>query len=149
HPLSPHCYLLNDGKWSPYLSDDPSLRDLCLKLIRKREAVDYNQQTEALNTINKRDNRDIFVANYMVCRLKDGSEYSTCVWSNGVDSLLPKADTITFYINPPQKGFLTVPWQSAFPIISNLLEEQSGLIPVRYRASSFPGEEQLTQLRLL
>ena len=147
HPLSPNFYLLNNGTWSPYLPDDPALRDLSLKLIRKREAVDYNQQTEALNKIHARDKIDLFVAKYMVFRRKDGTEYSTAVWSNGIDSLLPKADTFTFGIDPPKKQFLTVPWHLAYPIVSNLLEEQPGLLPVRYRPRTFPDEQQRAALR--
>lgn len=147
HPLSPSLYLLNDGAWGAYFPENAALREQCLNLQRRREAMDYGQQQDSLKIIYEREKRDVFLATYTVFQRQDGSQYSTCVWSNGVDSSLPKADMITFFTATPKKWHITVPWGAAFPIVAGLMEQQEGLEPVRYRVSAYPNPEQIAALR--
>jgi len=42
-----------------------------------------------------------------------------------------------------------LPWDAAMPVAGSLLEEEAGLVPVRYRARQFPSEQQVAQLRRL
>lgn len=148
HPLSARLYLLEDGKWRPYPPEELTLRTLCLNLLRKRAAVDYDQQKKALESIHAKSKTDIFVANYVVFKHKDGSFFSQTLWSNGVDSLLPEADTLALGIDPKAKNFLMVPWELAFPLLHDLMEREEGLAPVRYRVRTFPGTDRIAKLRI-
>jgi hypothetical protein len=149
HPLSARLYVLVDGKWRPYLPEEPALRTLCQNLLRKRSGVDYEQQKKALETIHARSQTDIFVATYTVLQRKDGSFYSMTVWSKGVDTLLPEADSLALSIDPTAKNLLFVPWEAAFPLLQDLMKREESLCPIRYRVRTFPGNDQIEKLRAL
>lgn len=147
HPLSARLYLLADGKWRPYVPEQLPLRTLCLNLLRKRAAVDYDQQKKALEAIHAQSKTDIFVASYIVFKQNDGSFLSQTLWSNGVDSLLPEADTLVLGINPTAKNLLIVPWDLAFPLLHDLMEREKDLAPARYRVRTFPGTNRIEKVR--
>jgi hypothetical protein len=100
YAVSPNLYVLRDGGWNAYVPEDSSVLDVWLDIKRRRETLDYNQQKESLDKVHLKANIDIFVANYLVFKRKDSSEYSACVWSKGVDSLLPETETIFFLTDP-------------------------------------------------
>ena len=58
------------------------------------------------------------MASYIVFKQNDGSFLSQTLWSNGVDSLLPEADTLVLGINPTAKNLLIVPWDPGLSITS-------------------------------
>src|SRR6185312_753509 len=116
-------------------------------LKRHRQALDYKQQKEALDAIHKADGTDVFVASYLIFTQKDASEYSMCVWTKGIDSLLPKTEHISFLIDKDAKEYVTQPWERAFPVVASLMEKEEGVLPERYRVRSFPTEEQIARLR--
>jgi uncharacterized protein YtpQ (UPF0354 family) len=147
HPLSPNLYLLSDGKLNFYIPEDIPLRDEWFSLKRRREAVDYTQQKDSLDKIFKKDKTNIFVASYKIFRLDDGTEYSACVWSKGVDSLLPKTEKIFFVVDPKEKNYVSVQWAAAIPVVGHLMDEKSNLLPSRQRVRLFPSEGQLDELR--
>jgi hypothetical protein len=149
HPLSPDLYVLLDGAWKVWVPEDPSLRDAWMKIKRRRDAIDYAQQQELLNAIHKRENGDIYVASYMIFERKDGLARSACVWTKGVDSSLPRAENISFIVDPEGGDHFVVPWEAAAPIVENLLEEEAEFVPVRYRVREFPNAEQIDKLRRL
>jgi hypothetical protein len=147
HNLSPNLYLLADGKITDYVPKDPVQREAACALRRRRDHIDYTAQTGHLNAIYKREAIDVFVASFTLFQRKDQSTFSVCVWSNGIDSLLPRTDVIALLANPPQNDRLYVPWEAAFPIVSHLMDEQPELAPVRYRVRRFPDTVQLAELR--
>jgi hypothetical protein len=147
YAVSPNLYVLNDGVWSTYIPEDSHVRDAWIGIRRKREALDYQQQKESLDTVHGKAKIDIFVANYLVFKREGGSEYSTCAWSRGVDSLLPQTDTISFVTDPANTVHFAVSWQAAVPIVASLMEKHPSLVPVRYRVRSFPTQAQLEELR--
>lgn len=149
HPISPDLYVLVDGVWSVYVPEDPSLREIWLATRRRRHALDYTQQKKLLDELHQQQQIDIFVASYTVYKRNDGTVYSACVWSNGVDSTLPQAESIAFVVSVENKDMFVVPWDAAIPVVGNLLEEEPELMPVRYRARQFPSNEQIAQLRQL
>lgn len=149
HPLSPDLYVLVDGKWKEYVPEDAALRNLWVTIRRKRDAIDYAQQKDLLNAIYEREGIDIFVAGFNLFEGKDGSGYSVCVWSNGVDSSLPYAERIALVVNPEGKDHFVVSWDAAFPIVGDLLEKETEFVPVRYRAREFPDDRQIAKLRQL
>jgi hypothetical protein len=149
HPLSPDLYVLADGAWQEYVPADDTLRSLWMAIRRKRDAIDYAQQKELLNAIHEKEGIDIFVAGCNLFEGKDGSAYSVCVWSNGVDSSLPRTERIAFVVNPEGKDHFVVSWAAALSIVGDLLEKESEFAPLRYRAREFPDEQQIAELRRL
>jgi hypothetical protein len=147
HGLSPNLYLLSDGKLVNYLPEDPAQREAILSIQRRRDVMDYAQQTEYLNAIHERENIDVFVASCSAYKRKDQGTFTLCVWTNGIDTLLPRTDHIAFLVDKQRNDHFTVPWESAFPVVEELLEVQPDWAPVRYRVRNFPDTPQLAQLR--
>jgi hypothetical protein len=145
HPLSPDLYVLVDGTWNVYVPEDQSLRELWLTIKRQRDAIDYAQQQELLNEMHEAQKIDIFVASYKVYERKDGTAYSACVWTNGIDTSLPRVENIAFLIDTESKDHFTVPWEAAASIVGELFEDE----PDFTRAREFPSNEQVIRLRKL
>jgi hypothetical protein len=146
HPLSPNLYVLRDGSWQLYVPDDLALLELWRSIKRRRATLDYKSQKDSLDTIYKREKVDVFLPNYFNVSQEDGSKFSACVWSKGVDSLLPKVDFIVFMSEPKVPARLYVAWDRARSIVGGLMEEEAGMLPPRYRVRSFPDAQQLAEL---
>jgi hypothetical protein len=149
HPLSPDLYALVDGTWKVHIPGDPALRELWMKIKRQRDAIDYAQQQKLLNEIYELEDIDIFVASYKVYERKDGLAYSACVWTDGVDSSLPRSENIALMADVENPEYFVVPWEATESVIGDMLELEPNLVPVRYRARQFPSEDQLAKLRPL
>jgi glycosyltransferase involved in cell wall biosynthesis len=149
HGLSPNLYLLADNKLIAYLPEDPAQKEAALAIRRRRDLMDYEQQAGYLARLHERQNLDIFIAGYKLFQRKDQSTFSLCVWSHGVDTLLPKTDYIAFMADHTTRDQFRVAWHDAFPIVSNLMQVAPDLEPVRYRVHQFPDAHQLATLREL
>ena len=154
HPLSPNLYRLADGDWTPYIPLEQVLRELLTSIQRDRNAVDYQQQKQDLDALHEKNQTDIFVASYSMFerqfKEKPGkSRFSLCVWSRGVESLLPKTEKIAFLVDPETKDYISVRWESAIHIVGHLMKQDPDLLPLRYWVRAFPNESQIAQLRQL
>ncbi len=149
HPLSPDLYVLVDGTWNVYVPEDKSLREMWMKIKRQRDAIDYSQQQKLLNEIYEKEEIEIFVASYKIYERKDGFAYSACVWTNGIDTSLPRSENIAFMADVENPEYFVVPWEAAASILGDLLELEPDLAPVRFRARQFPSDEQLAKLHPL
>lgn len=147
HTLSPNLYVYADSQWQLYIPEDEELRKLWLSIKRRRDSIDYAQQKGYLEKLFERQKQDLFVATCQVYKRSDESLFSRCVWSKGVDALLPETDFIVFMETLKSKEFLSVAWNDAIPIVKSLMERDPELFPVRYRVRTFPTESQLSQLR--
>ncbi len=147
HPVSPDLYVLADGTWKVHVPEDKSLREQWMKIKRQRDAIDYGQQQKLLNEIHEKEGIDIFVASYKIYERKDGLAYSACVWTNEIDSSLPRSENIAFMADVENPDYFVVPWEAATSVIGDLLEPEPDLVPARYRAKEFPSKEQLAKLR--
>lgn len=147
HPLSPDLYRLVDGRWEVYVPEDRTLRDLWMTTKRRRDGLDYAQQQELLNAIHEKEEVDLFVASYRLLEPKGGLAYSVCVWTNGVDSSLPRAESIAFMVDPEGGDHFVVPWEAAVSVVGDLMEKETEFVPVRYRVREFPNAEQIAKLR--
>jgi len=151
-PLSSLLLRLQGNEWLPHLpARDQSLHDRFKLLWLRSLGEDYNEQKAALDRLHKKRDEDIFVASFTVVRHKDtGRAHSYCVWSEGVDSLLPRADLVMLY-RPERagEGPTTVPadWERACRVAGELMKP-AGLYPERYRVMGFPSEEQLRAMGL-
>jgi len=149
HSLSPDLYVLVEGKWELYVPEDAELKAQWLATRRRRNYMDYDQQKKMLDQIHEQTGEDYFVASYNVFERKDKdkTQYSVCVWTNDVDSSLPKADAIAFIVRPQSNDMFVVPWEQAVEVVGDLLEEEKEIVPVRYRARRFPAQERVKRLR--
>jgi hypothetical protein len=145
HPVSPDLYLLEESTWKVYVPQDLELRSLWMATKRRRDALDYAQQKQALDKLPAY--ADVFVASMNLLTRDDGSVFSVCVWPRDIATLLPRAEVIAFVLDEESNHSVMVLWDAAIPIIGGLLQEEPGLIPVRYRAPRFPSDDQIAQLR--
>ena len=146
HSLSPNFYVHSDGNWSLFTPGDQSVAREARAVRYRREVMDYEQQKQYLEDLHKRESQDIFIASCQLLQLKDESLFTRCVWTNGVDSLLPVVDNLVLLIDIKAKELLSLPWDKAWPVLSPFLEKVPDLVPVRYRARTFPPVEQLRTL---
>lgn len=152
HPISPNLYRLADRDWTSYVPEEPSLRELLVSIQRYRDNVDYHQQKQDLDTLHEKDQTDIFVASYNLFeRTLEGrpetARFSVCVWTRGVESLLPKTENIVFLIDPETTDRVSVRWEEAIDVVGDLMVKHPDLLPVRYHVRTFPAEAQIARLR--
>jgi hypothetical protein len=107
---------------------------------------DYANQGEALKALNEKAGHDVHVADCSLLRRKDTDEVTSyCVWSDGVEALLPETDVIFFFRMKGEKDgeiVANATWERVRQVAGELMQPQ-GLYPERYRVTSFPGADQL------
>jgi hypothetical protein len=148
HSLSPNFYARANSAWKLHIPEDSAQRKQWEEIKYKREATDYEQQKSYLDAMFKLEKRDIFVAPYKVYRQDDGQLFSRSIWSNGVDTLLPKTDRVVLGIDAQKKIMREASWNSLTAIVGSLMELETdpAFYPVRYRVQKFPDEAQLAEL---
>ena len=112
-----------------------------------------------LDERNQKEGIDVFVANYQTLQINASKKIaSTCVWTEGITSLLPRTDMVglcpraalgwepgTTTLANDEQPFM-VRWDVAQETVGELMESLEGY-PERYSVSAFPDQEQLTRLR--
>jgi hypothetical protein len=148
-PLSPVSVRLDDQTWLPFLPAPGSPQRERFRRLRVRaDNNDYARQTELLQQLHEAAGEDVFVAGYVAAE-RGGEILSYCVWSEGVDTLLPRTDEVFFFQPKGEKGgdvVAAVPWDKVTTIVGELLEHPS-LYPARYRVRRFPNAEELAELK--
>jgi uncharacterized protein YtpQ (UPF0354 family) len=147
HSLSPNLYVHQNDQWQLYVPEDESLQKQWLNIRRRRDATDYEQQKGYLEAIYSKEGKDIFLAGCQLIERNDESLFTRCVWSNEVDSSLPRVDSIAFGVDVAKKDILLVAWEPALQVVGHLMEPDLTLNPIRYRARVFPNSSQIVQLR--
>jgi hypothetical protein len=71
--------------------------------------------------------------------------FSYAVWSNGVDTYLPRAQKVVFLDEGKECAIVT--WEQVERVVGHLLEPVEDLYPPRWRVREFPTSQQLEQLR--
>jgi hypothetical protein len=140
-----------DGEtWLPFLPGPghpahARFRELTVRSLGQ----DYADQAELLRALYEKQGKDVFVASFSAIKEKDtGAVVSYCVWSEGVDSLLPRTDEVAFYRPDAPEGkqvLARVPWETVAEVAGALMKP-AGLYPERYRVRKFPGPRQLARL---
>ena len=141
YQLSAQPLILRDGEWVPYPVPDSlayQVRSRTLGALAER----YNIQKQLLE---KSPREDIFVASLLVAGSQEKRDvFSIGTWATGVRTLLPKADVIMF--GDAVENMFRVRWDDVVRVIGALPQEPD-LWPVRYRAETYPTEEQIAALR--
>ena len=85
------------------------------------------------------------VAAFSVIQMPDGRVSTSCVWTKGIDTLLPRTSRVAF--GEVGKGIVgEAEWDNVTKVMGELLEETE-LYPSRFRVRSYPSEAQLDAIR--
>ena len=105
---------------------------------------EYEEQKQLLEAWHAKEGTDIFVASYSCVQKTDGSLFTYGLWSEGVDTLLPKAHKVMFF----QDGKDIVAegdWDHVVSIVGHLMEPTEHY-PPRFRVQEFPTGDQLAAI---
>lgn len=116
------------------------------------DLAEYEDQKQKLEEDLEEQGVDVFVASLsVITKADDPTQYlSYAVWVEGVDTLLPKADFVALMrsANGDQAAdHFMVPWETALVLTEELMQEEAGVLPKRWRLKSFPGPALLEALR--
>jgi hypothetical protein len=101
--ISPVVYTCDDsGAVVPYRRSESEELG---RLLRAGEELllvnEYKEQQQLLVEMYDRDGIDLFIASATLVQRKDGCQRSYCVWTEGVESLLPRTDALVVQSQPP------------------------------------------------
>jgi hypothetical protein len=148
-PISTFAFQLADDEWREWAppDDHPLHHDFAILRLQSL-GQQYGEQKELLDARYHKNEQDVFVATFSGAEnAQTGHVTSYCVWSDGIDSLLPKTDRVYFFRPDSQQGKIIAvsDWDAVSRIAGPLMELQD-MYPARYRVRSFPSEAQLRQL---
>jgi len=148
--ISSVAFRLEGEDWSPWLPDDEHPLRQQFGLFREQAKVgDYQRQKELLEKQHERSGDDLFVATYNAIQDEDGNVHSYTTWSQGVPTLLPKADYILFMAadaaGMPSHMAAAAEWDEVVELAGELMSQQT-CYPKRHRVDEFPLAEIIEQL---
>jgi hypothetical protein len=136
-----------DGAWQSFVPPEGHpYRRRFLDLVRVTDAANYEEQKPVLEEQAQAGDDEVFVASVLLATDPASGETTTvCSWTEGVPSLLPRADRIAF-VSPgeteEESRIMYVPWDDAAAVMSGAMAPQ-GIVPERWRVDRFPtGDEQ-------
>lgn len=133
---------LEGRTWQPFTATGPAAA-LQAQMRLRSQAEDYASQRQVLQGQHEAEGVDLFVADYTLARKDDGPLINYAVWAEGVDTLLPQADTIVMTYKDGEGYWHTrLPWATVQARFGALMEATE-LVPVRYRVRHFPGRDLL------
>jgi hypothetical protein len=109
----------------------------------------YAEQKDLLDRRHELEQVDIFVASYSAMEEeKTGNVISYCVWSEGVDTLLPETDQIFFFRPEAPKNEQTAGNADSDTVrrVAGDLMEPQGTYPERWRVKEFPDDSVLREI---
>ncbi len=150
-PISTVALRLVGDEWESWLPEAdspcyPRLHELRLRTL----GMEYNDQKELLDQIHQRTGEDLFVASFSAVKQKDNGRISSyCVWSEGVDTLLPETDDVILLRPDLSSDNVAIVAAGAFHRVREIagdLMQPIGSYPERYRVREFPSERQLSEI---
>lgn len=151
--MTGHVLVWSEGAWSLFTPepDQSSFTDF-LMLRQLSAAGAYEHQKVRLDEIHEKKNIDVYVASVSLLQNKETNQIrSYCVWTQGVDTLLPETDDVVFHPAeasdaPNEKSrYISVPWAAVRNRLGALMSPVDGY-PVRYRVTEFPSPEILREI---
>lgn len=140
-----------DGEtWVPFRPDGDGPGSKAVRFMFTRSSGDmYGRQKEALQAALSKASQDIFVASVMASADQEtGEACTTCSWTKGADSLLPKTDRIKLIVlgdTEEKKQARLANWDEAADVVGDLMET-TDYFPARFRVREFPTDEQFERL---
>ena len=145
-PITGLVFHLDNGTWLPWLPEsDHPLHDQFHLLQLRSFGRDYAAQKDLLDALHAKTRQNSWVASYSAVKNDEtGKAHSYCVWSQGVETLLPQTEEVYFFVPKGEKEGSVVArasWDQVQQLLGHLLERQGGY-PVRYRVKDFPTAEE-------
>jgi hypothetical protein len=144
--LSPVGYAAGDnGRVVPYVTTVDGRDRFAVRQAEVQLALaEYGAQTSWLRRQYVEAGVDVFVASLVAASKPDEPPFTVASWTDGVTSLLPEAQYISFVRNG-SSGLLLVPWAAVASVLD--LEPEPLLSPVRYRVGDWPAPDIMDRLR--
>jgi hypothetical protein len=141
---------LDNGTWLPWLPHaDHPLHEQFHVLQLQSLGQDYPAQKDVLDALHEKTGQDIWVASYSAIKNDEtGKAHSYCVWSQGVESLLPQTEEVYFFVpQGKERGDVVAraSWDRVQQVVGRLMERQDDY-PVRYLVKEFPTAEEIALL---
>ena len=148
--MSTIAFVLNDSTWTPFLPPANHPQHLTFKILQLQTYIrDYDEQKELLVKQLKKSGEDVFVASFKAMQEPQaGPAFSMCVWSQGVNTLLPRADRVVFMTVDGKKNAKTVgtvEWSRVQEVVGQLMKPYAEY-PERYCVTEFPNENQFKEM---
>ena len=121
-----------------------SVAVLAHSLSVQHRAEFYAAQREELDAMHEGSGRDLFVADCSLIGNDDQWE-SYCVWTQGVESLLPVTDSIALMPEGDDAEFIRVPWHKVLEACGSRMQATAES-PPRFLVNSFPGPDEWSVL---
>ncbi len=146
-PMSGIPMILEDGEWRTWMLNAGHPQYSRFKLLElKSLGGEYAEQKELLEALHARQGEGLFVATFFAVEKSNGDIFSYCVWSDGVESLLPRTQNIFLHGPGAESASLDDmcggSWERVAGIVGDLLEPLE-MYPPRYRVRGFPTPQQL------
>ena len=150
HRVTGRAFVWRDGRWQLYLpAERHPHHETFRRLVTLTVAEDYNEQRAVLEDRYAAAGDDVFVAAVMLRTDNATDEVrSVCTWTEGVRTVLPRADEIAFVIagqSEDENKITLVPWDLAVAVLGAAMEPQ-GLLPERWLVDRFPSAAELGSL---
>ena len=133
---------LVDDEWESWMPerDDPLYQKFKLLAI-KSLGKEYGAQKELLDKLHEQAGEGEYIAEYNAIKHDAHGHQSYCVWTEGIDSLLPQADRVFFgRVNldgDDGKPLGTMEWEQVQAEFGDLMEPLD-VYPPRFRVREFP-----------
>jgi hypothetical protein len=146
-PLTAIAFRLDGNSWVPFLPRPDSPHFNRMKMLSVQSlGQGYADQKVALDALHEKKGEDAFVAAFSARQKSDTGEVSSyCVWSEGVDTLLPHTDHVMFFrLRGNEDGEVvgSASWDTAKRQVGHLMEPVGGY-PERWRVRRFPSDAEL------
>jgi hypothetical protein len=106
--------------------------------------TEYHGQTSWLSEQYAENGVEVHVGGLLAAEPVGGLPETIAVWTAGVSTLLPKADTVAF-VHPDTGPQFRAPWDAVAERVG--LQPEPLLAPARYRVDDWPSPEVLAELR--
>ena len=151
-PISGIAIQLIGNKWETYLPEQNHPAYLLFNNLRVQSiAYDYYRQRQLLEPFYIKNGEDVNVANVLPLQEQaTEASFTSAVWTEGVNTLLPRVDKIGFIRTAIQsEGEIlgVAEWDNVMNIVGDMMQP-IGMYPERYRVTTFPTQEQLSAMDL-
>jgi len=148
--ISGMAFRLDGDEWEPWLPPEDHPHCVQFHELRTQTFGEmYASQKDLLEKRYAKQGVDVFVATFSGMKnLKTGRIVSYCVWSDGVESLLPETESIAL-LRPNRKDDAVAAqaeWETVHQFAGEWMEPLD-IYPPRWRVRSLPPEEVLQQIR--
>lgn len=131
--------------WAP--SDANPHAEKFKRMVATAWNEEYTTQKSYLDAIHQKEQKDVFVANYMLFQDQSGKLHSVATLTNGVPTFIPKADEIAFVKS--EKESTIVEWDAAAEVLGARMKSVEGLWPLRWFVDYFPTDEELAKMEAM